>query len=131
MAPSAKGRRQRSGSSSSANSESSSSSSGGGGEEAPKQKQRTQKEQPASKKQKKEEAYFPPPLEIAPVANAGIQNALQNPKRIIVLLDQARMETVKTRKGEFELMNCDDHRGMLYKPVELLGFRPFSCCINF
>ena len=30
-------------------------------------------------------------------------------KRVIVILEQATLETVKTSKG-FELLNCDDHR---------------------
>ena len=32
-----------------------------------------------------------------------------NGKRVIVILEQATLETVKTSKG-FELLNCDDHR---------------------
>ena len=32
-------------------------------------------------------------------------------KRVIVILEQATLETVKTSKG-FELLNCDDHRGL-------------------
>ena len=35
--------------------------------------------------------------------------------RIIILLDDARLETVKTRKGDFELLNCDDHRDLCRK----------------
>lgn len=30
-------------------------------------------------------------------------------RQIIVLLDRAALETVKTKKGEFQLLNCDDH----------------------
>lgn len=35
-----------------------------------------------------------------------------NGKRVIVILEQATLETVKTSKG-FELLNCDDHRCVL------------------
>ena len=34
-----------------------------------------------------------------------------NSRRIVVLLQQASLETVKTKKG-FELLNCDDHVGL-------------------
>lgn len=44
-------------------------------------------------------------------------------KKIIVLLDQARLETAKTRKGEFELLNCDDHRDLCRKAKK----DPASC----
>lgn len=30
-------------------------------------------------------------------------------RRVIVLLDLANLETVKTKNGDFELLNCDDH----------------------
>ena len=36
-------------------------------------------------------------------------------KKIIVILDQAKLETVKTRKGDFQLLNCDDHRDLMKK----------------
>ena len=35
--------------------------------------------------------------------------------KIIFLLDDAKLETVKTRKGDFELLNCDDHRDLCRK----------------
>ena len=31
-------------------------------------------------------------------------------RRVIVILERACFETVKTKKGMFELLNCDDHR---------------------
>ena len=34
-------------------------------------------------------------------------------QQVIILLDQARLETVKTRKGDFELLNCDDHKDVM------------------
>jgi len=30
-------------------------------------------------------------------------------RKVIVLLDLANLETVKTKNGDFELLNCDDH----------------------
>eukprot|EP00903_Cladosiphon_okamuranus_P010521 g9951.t1 len=36
-------------------------------------------------------------------------------KRVIVVLKRASLETVKTKKGDFELLNCDDHRRLLTK----------------
>jgi hypothetical protein len=52
----------------------------------------------------------PAPLEV--VSGGKPANAIKNPRKIIVLLDQASLETVKSKKGDFELLNCDDHRGM-------------------
>ena len=34
---------------------------------------------------------------------------------IIILLDQASLETVKNRRGVYELLNCDDHRDLCRK----------------
>lgn len=53
------------------------------------------------------------PLEIVPsmLSINREADASRRPKKVIVLLDQARLETVKTRKGDFELLNCDDHKG--------------------
>ena len=31
-------------------------------------------------------------------------------RRVIVILERACLETVKTKKGLYELLNCDDHR---------------------
>jgi hypothetical protein len=31
---------------------------------------------------------------------------------IIVILDQATIETVKNKRGVYELLNCDDHRDL-------------------
>ena len=36
-------------------------------------------------------------------------------RKVIVILAKATLETVKTRRGEFELLNSDDHRGILKK----------------
>ncbi len=37
------------------------------------------------------------------------------PPKVTVLLDLASLEIVKTRKGEFQLLNSDDHRSILSK----------------
>jgi hypothetical protein len=49
------------------------------------------------------------PLELAPSVSVPKSNVKTKP--IIVLLDQASIETVKNRRGVYELLNCDDHRG--------------------
>ncbi|CAM9438925.1 unnamed protein product [Choristocarpus tenellus] len=36
-------------------------------------------------------------------------------RRVIVVLQRASLETVKTRKGDFQLLNCDDHRSLVTK----------------
>ena len=47
---------------------------------------------------------------------AAASNSAKKPSApVIILLDQARLETVKTRKGDFELLNCDDHKDLLKK----------------
>lgn len=45
---------------------------------------------------------------------------------VIVLLDQATLETVKNRRGLFELLNCDDHRDLCKKKLrkDPNSFRP-------
>ena len=30
-------------------------------------------------------------------------------RKVIVILDMAQLETVKTKKGDYQLLNCDDH----------------------
>jgi rRNA small subunit pseudouridine methyltransferase Nep1 len=36
-------------------------------------------------------------------------------KRVIVVLEHACLETIKTKKGNYELLNCDDHMTLLKK----------------
>jgi rRNA small subunit pseudouridine methyltransferase Nep1 len=36
-------------------------------------------------------------------------------RQVIVILDRATLETVKTKKGDFDLLNCDDHVGIMKK----------------
>ena len=36
-------------------------------------------------------------------------------RQVIVILDMAQLETVKTRKGDYQLLNCDDHISIMRK----------------
>lgn len=36
-------------------------------------------------------------------------------RELIIILDLATLETVKTKKGDFQLLNCDDHVGLMRK----------------
>ena len=36
-------------------------------------------------------------------------------RQVIIVLDLASLETIKTKRGEFELLNCDDHRNIAKK----------------
>jgi rRNA small subunit pseudouridine methyltransferase Nep1 len=42
-------------------------------------------------------------------------NSSSHSREIIVVLDLASLETVKTKKGDFQLLNCDDHIGLMKK----------------
>jgi rRNA small subunit pseudouridine methyltransferase Nep1 len=69
-------------------------------------------EQPTTKKQR-----IAAPLELAPsVVHKSSSKSPQ--QRIIVLLDQATLETVKNRRGMYELLNCDDHRDLCRKKLK-------------
>lgn len=88
------------------------------------------KTRPAKKQKSETKPLGPssaPPLEIAP-SNTSNPAEFKNKQQIIVLLDQAKLETVKTRRGTFELLNCDDHRDLCKKwkknPSE---YRPDIC----
>mmetsp|Transcript_12276 Transcript_12276/g.14280 ORF Transcript_12276/g.14280 Transcript_12276/m.14280 type:complete len:281 (-) Transcript_12276:52-894(-) len=72
------------------------------------------------------------PLELAPaVASTDQQRKASqaSKQKIIILLDQARLETVKNRRGIFELLNCDDHRDLCKKKLKRdpKEFRPDIC----
>jgi len=48
----------------------------------------------------------------------GFESALDRAsagRQIIVILDKAALETVKTKKGDFQLLNCDDHVNIMKK----------------
>lgn len=47
------------------------------------------------------------PLEVAPTT-ADFKAKASEP--LIVILDQATLETIKDKRGVYELLNCDDHR---------------------
>lgn len=69
------------------------------------------------------------PLELAPAVQSTDQQrkaSLKSKQKIIVLLDQARLETVKNKRGMFELLNCDDHRELCKKKLKRdpKDFRP-------
>jgi len=72
------------------------------------------------------------PLELAPaVVSTDEQRKSSHAtnQKIIVLLDQARLETVKNRRNIFELLNCDDHRDLCKKKLKRdpKEFRPDIC----
>lgn len=77
------------------------------------EEQQQHKEEPSSKKQKLS-ATASAPLEIAPQVSS---KKVKPTPRVIVLLDQATLETVKNRRGIYELLNCDDHRELCKKKL--------------
>lgn len=56
------------------------------------------------------------PLQVAPPSSSKTSNTTI--KRVIILLDQASIETVKNRRGVYELLNCDDHRDLCRKKLK-------------
>jgi len=61
------------------------------------------------------------PLEVAPTTDitlsGGGNRQHSHNKPIIVILDQATLETIKNKKGVYELLNCDDHRDYCRKKL--------------
>eukprot|EP00934_Nitzschia_sp_Nitz4_P006754 Nitzschia sp. Nitz4//scaffold81_size91200//28728//29531//NITZ4_004982-RA/size91200-processed-gene-0.102-mRNA-1//1//CDS//3329558698//6744//frame0 len=55
------------------------------------------------------------PLDVSSQDTAVFQKAKVPP--LIVLLDQATLETVKNKRGVYELLNCDDHRDLCKKKL--------------
>lgn len=41
--------------------------------------------------------------------NDNLASVAGNGRELIVILDLASLETVKTKKGDYQLLNCDDH----------------------
>jgi len=77
--------------------------------------------QPPSKKQRVAKSATSAPLELAPSVQSTDQQrkaSIRSKQKIIILLDQARLETVKNRRGMFELLNCDDHRELCKKKLK-------------
>ena len=64
------------------------------------------------------------PLEVALPPSNLVSKKKQQP--VIVLLDQATLETVKNKKNVYELLNCDDHRDLCRKKLrkDPNDFRP-------
>jgi len=44
-----------------------------------------------------------------------VGEATEGSRQVIIVLDLASLETIKTKRGEFELLNCDDHRHIAKK----------------
>lgn len=99
-------------------------------EQQPPQSQ-SQSQQPPAKKQKRTNndetitktitTHTTVALELAPAVQSTDQQrkaSLKSKQKIIVLLDQARLETVKNKRGIFELLNCDDHRDLCKKKLK-------------
>ena len=40
---------------------------------------------------------------------------LEGSRELYIILDLASLETVKTKKGDFQLLNCDDHVNIMRK----------------
>lgn len=61
------------------------------------------------------------PLDVsATTISTNPSNKMGNgPKPIIVLLDQATIETVKNKRGVYELLNCDDHRELCKRKLKV------------
>ena len=97
----------------SSNSESDSSSAASSSDEE-------QEQTPPTKKQRTTKSSSAP-LELAPSVKTTEEQrkaSLKSKQKIIVLLDQARLETVKNKRGIFELLNCDDHRDLCKKKLK-------------
>eukprot|EP00980_Cylindrotheca_fusiformis_P014727 scaffold4009_cov124-Cylindrotheca_fusiformis.AAC.7 len=71
-------------------------------------------QQPPSKKVKTS-SLSSTPLDLPPSATDQKTNKKQP---LIVLLDQASLETVRNRRGIYELLNCDDHRDLCKKKLK-------------
>ena len=55
------------------------------------------------------------PSTSAASAVSDLAEALGHGRKIIVVLDKAALETTKTKRNDFELLNCDDHRHIAKK----------------
>mmetsp|Transcript_36696 Transcript_36696/g.40513 ORF Transcript_36696/g.40513 Transcript_36696/m.40513 type:complete len:281 (+) Transcript_36696:31-873(+) len=76
-----------------------------------------------SKSTKKQKLIHATPLsaalDIAPPQVSSLKKNKKTTPKIIVLLDLATVETVKNRRGFYELLNCDDHRDLCRKKLRL------------
>lgn len=55
-------------------------------------------------------------LEVAKVARPKLfKSARDKTQRLIIILERANLELVKTKRSSFEVINCDDHMGLIRK----------------
>ena len=80
--------------------------------------------EPPSKRARKD-VDVPLPMPVADTTSVGPPKSPQN-KPVIILLDQATLETVKNKRGVYELLNCDDHRELCKRKLKKdpNSFRP-------
>ena len=74
------------------------------------------RERPKKKPRSEEDEAISGPLELAPALSTS-KSQVGPTKPIIILLDQATVETIKNRRGVYELLNCDDHRDLCRKKL--------------
>eukprot|EP00977_Amphora_coffeiformis_P012676 scaffold3195_cov162-Amphora_coffeaeformis.AAC.17 len=81
-------------------------------------------EEPPTKRAKTNEDV-PLPMPVADGTTVGPTPSPQQ-KPVIILLDQATLETVKNKRGVYELLNCDDHRELCKRKLKKdpNAFRP-------
>jgi rRNA small subunit pseudouridine methyltransferase Nep1 len=72
--------------------------------------------QPATKRSRLLDAV---PLDVGATTIGSNPKMSSGPKPIIVLLDQATIETVKNKRGIYELLNCDDHRELCRRKLKI------------
>lgn len=63
------------------------------------------------------------PLDVTPTADTNNSTTTSGTttckQPIIILLDQATIETIKDKRGIYELINCDDHRDICRKKLKI------------
>lgn len=97
---------------------SSSSSSSSSSEDEQDSRTAQEEEEPPTKRTKKDDAVaLPLPMPVAEATSVGPSKSPQH-KPIIILLDQATLETVKNKRGVYELLNCDDHRELCKRKLK-------------
>ena len=79
----------------------------------------------ASKKTKRKRADPVDAPEEPDTPSASVAALADSGRKIIVLLDKACLETTKTKRNDFELLNCDDHRHIAKKNgLDPANYRP-------
>ena len=90
----------------------------------------TLEEGPPAKRVKTKETKVvdaPLPMPVADGVNTTVgPSTSSQQKPVIILLDQATLETVKNKRGVYELLNCDDHRELCKRKLKKdpNAFRP-------